>query len=250
MTRIVVLTLIVMLAACSEPAPARPLTQPATAVTESLRSADPSLLASTTGDSQLLVTHASHYRTSTGAVVVQGVIENRSALAVGPVEIAVSLLSDSGATITTGQALHKPTLLRAGARAPWSAIMRNVPAFKDVRVQAQARPLDDLIAQFVYQDLRSDGVTTVPAAPPFNLPKISGQIVNTGSKTAALVNVLVAVYAADGQLVAVDTTTAKLSEIAPGQSAPFEFTFLTANDVMKGKAIERFELYMQGLPRG
>ena len=74
-------------------------------------------------------------------------------------------------------------------------------------------------------------------------------MVNTGSKVTSSVGVLVAVYGNDGRLLTVDSTTTKLDEIGPGRSAPFEFTFLAANEPINGQTIGKYDLFVEGVPK-
>lgn len=189
------------------------------------------------------------YRKTNNVVVVEGIVENQGSATVGTIQIAISLIADDGKTAGSAEAFTKPNALKAGVKAPWQARISNALAFKDVKVQVQASPENDLSRAFFYQEFKAEGVTVAPPGPPFNMPKISGQVINTGQKTATLVGVLVAIYGEDGKLMAVDSTVTKLNEIAPGQTVPFEFSFITA-ELLKGKKIERYDLFIEGSPKG
>jgi hypothetical protein len=202
-----------------------------------------------TGAVAVEVTQYNHYKNSIGATVVQGMIENKGQVEAGGIDVAVSLISDTGATVGSSPAITKPLILKPGAKAGWMAMITGSPAFKEVRVQAQGRPATDLDRAFSYQDLKIDNATLAPPAPPFNLPKITGQATNTGSKAAGLITVIGTLLDAEGKVLAVDVGTTGLSEVAPGQSAPFEVAFLGAMEPLAGKKPEKYELFVQGIPK-
>jgi hypothetical protein len=186
------------------------------------------------------------YKNSIGATIVQGIVENKGQVTAANITIAVSLLGENGATVGATQAFTKPGILKAGAKAPWQAHAGTAPEFKEIRIQVQADPLSPIWESRYTQDFRLEGVTAQAGTPPLGWPKIVGQVTNSGGQLATSVRVIAAVYQADGKLLEVGSTTAKLQEIAPGQSSPFELTFIGGRGI---KEIPRHELFVEGNPR-
>lgn len=183
-----------------------------------------------------------------GTIAVYGLVENKGDAPVISIQVAVSLLGDTGATVGVAHAYLKPFILEPGEQWPWAALIDGTPAFKAIRVQVQAEPMPpsrSAAPAREYRDLTLEGVTVAPPGPPYNFPKISGQVMNSGSRVAESASIVLVAYDDDGSILLVDDTTAKLDTIAPGQSAPFEFDF-QGRDAVKGKPIGKHELFIRG----
>jgi hypothetical protein len=191
-------------------------------------------------------TETIYFKNSIGGTVVQGIVQNNGDGDAGSVQVAVSLLDDAGKTVGAGDDTPRPSILRPGQKGVWSASISDVPAFKEAKVQVQAKPVDSLARVFAYTDFKTQDVTIGPATRG-GWQKVSGQIVNSGEKAASLILVSIAIYDEAGKLYFVDLTSSKLNELAPGGSSPFEFSFLTNRPA---KPIEKYDLFVQGVPKG
>lgn len=194
-----------------------------------------------TSSGQLVVTTTATWTEKMfGSTYVVGMVENQSSSDLALKIIAVSLLGPNGETVGSASALDKPSMLTAGARGPWRSLVSGTPVFSNVRMQLESGPIDNRFVGEISQDLRADGVTTQVRQRSAN-PKILGQIVNTAGKTLGTAKVIGAVFSSDGQLLDVDAGYGKLENMTPGQSAPFELTFISP-------AVQdpsRYELYFE-----
>jgi len=109
----------------------------------------------------------------------------------------------------------------------------------------QGQPLAGFLRGTVTQDFRLDGVSVRPPSNASSSSTISGQVFNIGDKAATFVKITAAIYDKDGTLYQVEETIAKLQEIAPGQSAPFEIT----PTVRVIKEISKYDLFVEGRPK-
>jgi len=194
-------------------------------------------------EAKLEVTEYVVRKTQFNSTRVVGMIENKGQGPASNIQIAVSLLGEGGATAAAGQAVYKPTVLQPGQKSPWLAAIDGLPEFKEVKIQAQAEPLAGFMSQLVTQNFKIDGATMRPPAIPGGLWKVSGQVTNTGPKSATSVSVIAGVTGPDGKLLEANLGFAKLDQIDPGQSAPFEVDIVTAQT---GPKPEKFELYVEG----
>jgi hypothetical protein len=185
------------------------------------------------------------YTDSIGGTVVVGMVKNEGRDPAANIDIAFSLLDADGATVGAGSAFVKPSILQPGDSRPWSGTVSGGSAFKEIKVQAQAGPLTTFAAAFATQAFTLTGVTTSPPKPPFNTPAISGQATNDGSQGASLIQIVAAIYTPDGKLFDVRYTSAKLQELSPGQSSPFEISFLGGR---KTTGDFKYDLFAQGIP--
>jgi hypothetical protein len=218
---------------------------PATAVPAATATTQPAAKPAAAADVKVEVTQFNHYTNSIGGTVVQGLVENKGTVEAGSIQVAISLIGADGKTVGAGNANPRPSLLKPGVKAVWSTSISKGPDFKDIKVQVQARPADRLAAAFSYLDLKVDDVTVTPARGR-DSAKVSGQVTNTGSKAANLVGIAIAIYNPDGTLHFTDTTFAKLDELAPGQSSPFEFSFFGSREITQ---IDKYELFVEGHPK-
>ena len=192
------------------------------------------------------VTEFNTFKNSIGALVIQGLIENKGTSPVEGVEVAVSLLGAGGSTVGAAQAYATPNVLQPGARGAWKTLISGPAPYTDIRIQAQARPASGFASALWYYDLETSGVSTLPSTSAVSGAKIVGQVTDTGAKTATLVQIVAAVYAADGSLFEVRDGLAKLNEIPPGQSAPFEITFLGGRGI---RTVGKYDLFLQSLAK-
>jgi hypothetical protein len=171
-----------------------------------------------------------------------GWIENKGLEAIAFPEIAISLISDSGATVGALSALYKPQVLQPGARAPWYALETKPANFKEVKVQARARPFAGIYGERNYTtEFKLDGVSIVPAPSAGLSARIAGQVINAGSKSTEYISVLIAVLDSSDQLLDVGSGDVKIRTLSPGQSSPFDTGFSS-----ELKEIVRYEIFVEG----
>jgi hypothetical protein len=202
-------------------------------------------LVPTDGQAQVSVEVAESvsYTDILGTLWVKGIIENRGTEPVGSPKVTVSLLDASGATVAAVEAHARPVILQPGGRAAWSAHVPKAPPFSDLRIEPRADPPSRIAAEVYYYDLAAEGVSAPPARGATLSPVLTGQVVNTGAKTAASVMVTAAVYGEDGTLHEVYLGFAEQKEIPPGQSSPFEVGHHDA----RTKPIGRYEFFLEGV---
>lgn len=191
-------------------------------------------------------TDVTDYKNSIGGTVVIGMVKNTGDIAASGIEIAITLVGNDGSTVGVGSAFIKPAVLKPGGRAGWSASIQGAEPFKETRVQVQAQPVGGFLGAGNTQDLKIEGASTRAAAGGMTWAAISGQVVNTGQKPASSIHLIASIFAADGTLLEVDNGSPKLQEIAPGQSAPFEITFIGGRGI---EEISKYELFIEGTSR-
>ena len=185
------------------------------------------------------------YRIESGWTFIQGFVQNGGTSSAGGIQVVVSLIANGDTIVGSSQAHVKPDMLRPGDRSPWLAQVQGAPQFQRVRVRVEAYPLTDILRSTVTQDFRLEGVTVRPPGTSFSPPTIAGEVLNVGDKPATDVRVTAAIYAGDGALYQVASALVTPSEIAPGQSAPFEI-----RPVGRGLTeIPAYELFVDGHPR-
>ena len=90
--------------------------------------------------------------------------------------------------------------------------------------------LSSYTAKSLYKDLVVQDATLKPPASQFDDWSLVGTVKNTGTGTAQYVTVHAAVYDASGKLLDGNYEFAKLDEIPPGGTSPFEMTFSRATN--------------------
>jgi len=186
-----------------------------------------------------------YYKDSIGNTAIQGLVQNNGDAEVGSVQVVISLLDEAGKTVGAGSDSPRPSILKPGQKGVWDTTISNAPAFKEVKLQVQASPVDNLARIFSYSDFEArDVVIGAPARGGWQ--KVSGQIVNTGQKVATSVLLSIAIYDEAGKFYYTDLASAKLNEIAPGITSPFEFSFVTNRPA---KPIDKYDIFIQGSPK-
>lgn len=193
-------------------------------------------------DVGLVATDFSTYtsRFASGTVYVAGLIENQGTADAGVRTIAVSLFGANGETVGGAEAVYKPSVLRTGMRAGWLAVVSDVPSFKEVRIQVEPGPARSSFGPQITHDVRTEGVTML-AGRSNTRSKIAGQVVNGGDQETGHAVILAAVFSADGKILDVNQAYSKLETLGPGQSSPFEVTFVSE----AAQAPARYELYAE-----
>lgn len=155
---------------------------------------------------------------------VIGMLENQGPEALGVRTIAVSLLNPTGETVGAGSAVYKPTMLEPGQRAGWLALVDGNPGFSEIRVQSESGPAQVPYAPQLTHEVSFEGLTTHKRAAS-SRARITGQIINLSAQAVGRARVLGAVYAASGELLAVNQTYGKLEKLGPQMRTPFELEF-------------------------
>lgn len=192
------------------------------------------------GNISLAATNVIHFRNSINGVQVNGFIENTGSAPAGSLDLAISLLNGSGSTVGAGGGETGLHVIPPGGRVPFAASIGSAPDFKEVRVQVQGKPpgaFDRYATSWKIEGMQAASATRAA------WPKITGQVVNTGNETATLVRLTVAVYDKNGELLEVRDGFAKLDEIAPGQSSPFEIEFIGGRGL---KDLPSYEVWVEG----
>ena len=114
-------------------------------------------------------------------------------------------------TVGALNAVYQPTVLQPGEKAPWLAFGNQGLEFKEIKVQTEAVLFAGSYGERDYsRAFRTEGLSVVPGSSTRGAPKITGQVVNAGSRTTSWVKVLVAVDGADGSLADVGQGSIKL----------------------------------------
>jgi hypothetical protein len=198
----------------------------------------------TPGRAVVEVQNVSNSRDSIGSLYFIGEVVNKGDAEVTNIQIAVSLMNDTGQVAASGTATTiGVNILAAGQKTVWSALVQNAPAtWKEERVQVQAGPVTAAFRNLYAAGLSVEGVTVNPPANTFSSPTVAGQVKNGGDAPAKFVLVTVGGYDEAGKLVVVEIGSIQLSEIAPGSTAPFSVN-LSGTKVAPPKV----DVYAKGL---
>lgn len=181
------------------------------------------------------------YPSSIGGLYVAGEILNKGNVPAWQIQVAVSLLDNSGNVLAAGSGgLADLKVAPAGGKYPFLALISKAPsAWKEIKIQVQGEPYTDSAIFPPYLDLKIEGVTG--KKPQFGGYSLSGRIVNTGKKTAELVKVVAVAYDQSGKVIDVGWTYSKLDQIQAGGNAPFELEFRNLK-----VAPVKYEVFVQG----
>lgn len=189
----------------------------------------------TPGRAEVKVEQVINVRSSFGSLYYYGVVVNSGQADAGDIQVAISLLGDTGQTLATGSAgsfsMGLP-YLKPGERTYFRALIDKAPeTWKEERIQVQAGPVSSFTRNLYFFNLKSDGVTCAPPPRASSWVTCTGQAANTGTSPTKSVEITIAAFNAEGKLLAVNSSYAKLDQIAPGDSAPFSIDFLDLKEV-------------------
>ena len=183
-------------------------------------------------------TPVTYKRQYSSYLTVVGVIKyNGTVVREGP-DITVSLLDDSGNVLATESAYTKPNLVKPNSLIPYSVLIDDAPAqWANINVEIQADEADNLTLAFSYADFEVQQATITGS------DKVVGRIKNTGTKTAHLIQIIVAFYDANGTLLDVNSSFMKQDELTPGQIGTFEV------ESGQTKPVKKVEVVVSGFPK-
>ncbi len=197
------------------------------------------------GEPDLEVLSYRAYRAPAGsAVVVVGEARNRGTAPAARVQIAVSLLDNSGNVLAAGSVnAAQLALVQPGGLYPFKVLIDRAPAeWSEVRIQIQ--PLSAEGAPARYTSLRTEGVTVLQPARSGEGYGLAGDVVNFGDSSAQNVRVVAVAYDSQGRVLDVSETTTQLDPIAAGTLAPFTLIW----DGVLTAPPYRYEVFLDGEP--
>ena len=160
----------------------------------------------------------SSYADLTGALWIVGEVGTDGTIDVQNAQITVSLLDNHGSVVAVGSGLVR--YIPANSKFPFRVSINNAPKeWKGIKIQAQGSPYNDQSITPVYTDLRADNVIGMKSNIGYEL---SGEIINTGTKTAIQVDVVAAAYT---DCCVIDVGSTRIGEIVPGGASPFTLVF-------------------------
>jgi len=164
------------------------------------------------------------YRDIINGLHFVGEIVNNGNTPAQDVQVALSLLDDNGYVVAIGS--DTLSFIQANSKFPFSLLVDNAPAqWKDVKIQIQGTPYDNQSFMPPYIDLKADNIMGQLPNSSYGNYGLIGIVINTGQKTAWLVNVVAVAYDQDGEVIDVGDGFATLNEIAPGGDSPFSLEF-------------------------
>lgn len=185
-------------------------------------------------------------RPTAGSAVILGMARNKSSSAIAGINVEAQVQDAAGSTVATGQdQLLAQVALPPGAQAPFMIMLtQEVPADADVTFEATAQVYDPetmLAIGTPYTDLELKNATLSKGAG--DVWQLTGQVSNTGTKTATNVLVLASAYDAAGNMTDVGLGVVPLA-LPPGADAPIEVTFLSTAGAAQGPA--KYEVTVVG----
>lgn len=157
---------------------------------------------------------------------IVGEIENRGSRNLEFVKVVASFYNESGGFVAGETAYVKADILRPGEVAPFEIISLGDDPGAAYTLFVEGRETSSAPA-----DASSLVIVSNASQPQqYGGPRILGEIQNQGTKTARLVEVVATMYDGTGAVIDVDFTFTSPSDVAPGQSVPFELS-TTRKDV-------------------
>ena len=156
-------------------------------------------------------------------------------------EIVVTLTDAGGKVLATKRAYITPRYIRPDSTIPYKVLFDDVPEdWAKWEIDVSAERFGGYMADLLYTDLEVDQPTLNAPSNNYTGPRVVGRVKNTGSSTAKLVQIIGALYDAEGRLLDVANTFSKKDTIEAGGDGPFELEF--RSDV-EGAT---FELFVEG----
>lgn len=180
----------------------------------------------------------SYREDSTGWLHIVGVLTNNTAQPVKFVKIVASLF-DTDDQITGSEFTYAlADLLMPAATVPFDLLVTEVPEYTryELVLEFDEADDDDLAETCFDFEIRD----TVGSAS-FLGYSITGLVENNCDVAVEFIELAGSVYDADGQLIDVGMTFAKLDRLAAGQSSPFELNFSNAD----AEAVDTFDLTVE-----
>jgi hypothetical protein len=167
-----------------------------------------------------------NYTNSIGNPVVVGVYQYNGSKPGGMPEISVSLRDKDGKLVAAQKAFSVPSLIKPNTVIPFNVLFFDYAGdWETYDVEIQVPPLSTFMPDLFYADFQVEEANLVPGGRFSNGPKITGVVRNVGSRIGTNVLAYGAVYDKDGKVLDVNTGLATISNLAPGQSSPFEISF-------------------------
>ena len=141
-------------------------------------------------------------------------------------EIIVTLTDASGKVLATEKAYTAPQYIRPNSTIPYRVLFDDPPDdWAKWEIEISAEKFGGFMADLLYTDLEVDQPTLNPPKNSYTGPSVVGRVKNTGASSAKFVQVIGALYDAEGQLLDVASTYAKKDTITAGSDSPFELEF-------------------------
>ncbi len=170
------------------------------------------------------VVRSSLYTSSTGTIHVVGEVVNGRSAAIGLVEITADFYSASGALLATDFTFADVRSLAAGGSSPFDLLLLNPPAGV---VSFEIRVSDYLSPPATPPATNLDATITNTFTSSTGSLHLVGAVRNNSSVTYEFVEILVALYRADGAVVRTDFTFATPDTLGPGESGTFDILVLS-----------------------
>jgi hypothetical protein len=175
-----------------------------------------------------LLNYRSH-ETEYGSLRFYGEVSNNGNTEVASVEVVITLLDGTGKVIGTGSNYTQPDCLSPGERGAFAISVLDPPdTWADERVQLQWSPMSEWLRDMCYKAFSVSGVTVTSGD--YGGLVVRGQVKNTGAQAASLTQVTFVGYDTAGKVLVVDFSFADIDPLAPGNSSPFEISFIDLDD--------------------
>ena len=171
---------------------------------------------------------------SIGALYFFGEITNTGDLPLDHPTVSVVLYDEAGQALGNEPGYAAQGFVAPGQRVPVKVLFIRPPKWSrfEVLFKPQAARYAGLLT---YTDLSPSAMNF--AREPSLGYSLSGMIRNSGTRQVRFVQAVVTLYDADGQVVGVEGTFARPSDLAPNESAPFKVSFyLTAAEPVSYRA--------------
>jgi hypothetical protein len=155
-----------------------------------------------------------------------GVLRNNTDRPFKFVEIVASTFDEGGRFVGSGTTFAMVNVLLPGEVAPFELSFFDAPAFASYQLavefdEADDKDLQETCREFVISDAAGN-------ADMFGY-EITGRVTSGCADTVKLVQIIAAIYDAEGRLIGADFGYAELDELAPGGTSPFTLLLTRVN---------------------
>jgi len=168
-----------------------------------------------------------------------GVLRNNTDRPLKFVEIVASTFDDGGKFAGSGSTFAMVQVLLPGEVAPFEMSFFDAPPFASYELAAE---FDEADPDDLQKTCREFEISDVAGSADVVGYEITGQVTSGCADTVKWVEIISAVYDAEGDLIGVDLSYSELDELAPGATSPFGL-LLTGVDADE---VATFELVVEG----
>lgn len=186
----------------------------------------------------LEIVDQNNYTSSIGTLHFIGILENSGSVAAEFVEILVSLRDADNKLIDSTFSFSMLNVMEPGDRSPFQVSFIEPPDdWENYEIAVQADEAGFIETYTDFEILSAEGSETG-----YGAYEIDGEVNNTGDSAAEFVEIIAALYDAEGRIIGTEFTFTKLDKVPAGGSSPFTVSALQTAE----GSVDHFDLWVQG----